>query len=70
MLDTCVTVVDCGNFDHFFNSKELASDQFKDIHESDTRQIFNLLNQQIEFADVILMNKIDLVTESDKNRIK
>ena len=44
-LDTCVTVVDCGNFDHYFNSQDLASDEFKDIHTNDTRQIFHLLSQ-------------------------
>lgn len=62
-LDTTVTVVDCSNFDKYFTSHELASDKFSDMDPNDTRQIFHLLSQQIEFADVILMNKIDLVTE-------
>ena len=69
-LDTCVTVVDVSNFDHYFNSTEIASDKFDDIDTDDIRQIFHLLNQQIEFADVILMNKCDLITNEDLERIK
>ena len=69
-LDTCVTVVDVSNFDHYFNSTDIASDKFDDIDTDDIRQIFHLLNQQIEFADVILMNKCDLITNEDLERIK
>jgi G3E family GTPase len=65
-----VTVVDCSVFDKFFNTKDLASDKFEDIDQSDTRQIFHLLTQQIEFANVILLNKIDLVSSKDIDRIK
>ena len=36
-LDTCVTVVDCSNFDYYFNSTEIASDKFDDIDEADIR---------------------------------
>lgn len=36
-LDTCVTVVDCSNFDYYFNSQDLASDRFRDMDSNDTR---------------------------------
>ena len=65
-----MTVVDVSNFDHYFNSTDIASDKFDDIDTDDIRQIFHLLNQQIEFADVILMNKCDLITNEDLERIK
>ena len=69
-LDTMVTVVDSSVFDKFFNEKSLASDKFEDIAQADTRQIFHLLTQQIEFANVILLNKIDLISRNDIDRIK
>ena len=70
VLDTCVTVVDSSSFDKYFNSRELASDEFTDIEKEDTRSIFHLFTEQIEFADVILLNKCDLVTKADLKRIK
>lgn len=36
-LDTCVTVVDASNFDHYFTSKDLASDKFSDVDPNDAR---------------------------------
>jgi len=70
VLDTCVTVVDCSNFFTYFNSREIASEVFKDVDEADDRSIVQLLTDQIEFANVILMNKCDLVTEDEKREVK
>ena len=39
VLDTCVTVVDCSNFFTYFNSREIASEMFKDVDEADDRSI-------------------------------
>ena len=69
-LDTCVTVVDCSNFYTYFNSREIASEIFNDVDQADDRSIFQLMCDQIEFANVILLNKTDLVTDKEKEEIK
>lgn len=62
-IDTMVTVVDTYNFMKDFSSSEyLASRNLTNI-EGDNRTIVNLLTDQIEFANVILLNKADLVTK-------
>ncbi|WP_302850005.1 GTP-binding protein [Polaribacter sp. R2A056_3_33] len=62
-IDTMVTVVDAFNFLKDFSSADyLATRELTNI-EGDDRTIVNLLTDQIEFANVIILNKIDLVTE-------
>ncbi|MDN6342317.1 MAG: GTP-binding protein [Lactococcus lactis] len=62
-IDTMVTVVDAFNFLKDFSSADyLATRALTDI-EGDDRTIVNLLTDQIEFANVIIINKIDLVSE-------
>ncbi|TXD84507.1 GTP-binding protein [Subsaximicrobium wynnwilliamsii] len=62
-VDTMVTVVDGFNFLKDFSSPDyLTSRNLTDI-ENDTRTIVNLLTDQVEFANVIILNKIDLITE-------
>ncbi|MDO5969447.1 GTP-binding protein [Flavivirga aquimarina] len=62
-IDTMVTVVDAFNFLKDFSSSDyLATRELTNI-EGDNRTIVNLLTDQIEFANVIILNKIDLVTE-------
>lgn len=60
-LDTMVTVVDCFNFLRDFGSPERLWDR-QLTEEEDGRTIVNLLTEQVEFANVILLNKTDLVT--------
>ncbi|MEP5254991.1 MAG: GTP-binding protein [Winogradskyella arenosi] len=61
-IDTMVTVVDAFNFLKDFSSADyLATRALTDI-EGDDRTIVNLLTDQIEFANVILINKTDLVS--------
>ncbi|PIF45919.1 G3E family GTPase [Chryseobacterium sp. 52] len=60
-VDTMVTVVDCFNFIKDFGSAELLTDRDLTDMEGDCRTIVNLLTDQIEFANVILLNKADLV---------
>lgn len=69
-LDTCVTVVDCSSFLKYFKSKDIASEVFTDVDEADDRSIVQLLIDQIEFSNVILLNKCDLVTDEMKNEVK
>lgn len=60
-IDTMVTVVDCLNFMKDFGSNELLADRHLTDMEGDYRTIVNLLTDQIEFANVIILNKIDLI---------
>ena len=64
-VDTMVTVVDAFNFFNDFGSAEqLVDRQLTDI-EDDFRTIVNLLTDQVEFANVIILNKVDLVSKDD-----
>ena len=64
-VDTMVTVVDSFNFIKDFSSPEYLTDRNLTDIDGDERTIVNLLTDQIEFANVILLNKIDLVSEKD-----
>tara|TARA_B100000497_G_C7692479_1_gene421522 strand:+ start:3166 stop:4365 length:1200 start_codon:yes stop_codon:yes gene_type:complete len=61
-VDTMVTVVDAFNFFEDFGSPETLMDRDLTDIDGDYRTIVNLLTDQIEFANVILLNKTDLVT--------
>ena len=69
-LDTLVTVVDCANFIMDFSTIELLADRNWTADATDRRTIVNLLTDQIEFANVILINKIDLVDRNVVELIK
>ena len=62
-LDTMVTVVDCYNFKNYMKSVKTLKDEFTyyELQNDDNRDVPHLLIDQIEFADVVLLNKIDLV---------
>lgn len=60
-IDTMVTVVDCFNFLKDFGTNERLQDRNLTNMEGDYRTIVNLLTDQIEFANVIILNKTDLV---------
>jgi len=60
-IDTMVTVVDCYNFFQDFSTNELLSDRNLTDIPNDERTIVHLLSDQIEFANVIVLNKTDLV---------
>ena len=62
-VDTMVTVVDAFNFFKDFGSPETLMDRNLTDMEGDYRTIVNLLTDQIEFANVIILNKSDLVTK-------
>lgn len=60
-LDTMVTVVDAFNFLRDFGSADTIVDRGMATEETDQRSIVNLLTEQVEFANVIILNKADLV---------
>ncbi|MFN6976692.1 MAG: GTP-binding protein [Gemmobacter sp.] len=57
-LDTMVTVVDAINLLRDFSSHDFLGDRGEVAGEGDTRSLVNLLTDQIEFADVIVLNKV------------
>ena len=63
-VDTMVTVVDAFNFFNDFGSPETLMDRTLTNIDGDVRNIVDLLTDQIEFANVIILNKTDLVTEN------
>jgi len=60
-LDTMVTVVDASRFLLDFGSTDDVQDRQMGMSEDDDRSIVDLLVDQVEFANVIVLNKIDLV---------
>ncbi len=61
-IDAMVTVVDCFNFFRDFSSIEQLKDRELTNIDGDERTIVNLLTDQVEFANIIVLNKTDLVT--------
>ena len=69
-VDTMLTVVDAANFLRDFDSKQSLNDRSMGVGEEDERTIVDLLTDQIEFANVIVINKCDLVTEPEAERLE
>ncbi|TGB08865.1 GTP-binding protein [Streptomyces sp. MZ04] len=68
-LDTMVTVVDAANFLPELTGGDGLAERGLDQYEEDERTVSDLLMDQIEFADVIVLNKLDLVDEQDAERL-
>lgn len=69
-LDTMVTVVDAKNFLSDYNAAQSLKSKKLELSDEDERTITDLLVDQIEFADVIVLNKIDLITEDEKKALR
>ena len=68
-LDTMVTVVDAVNFLKDYEEAKYLQETGESLGEDDDRSVADLLVDQIEFADLILISKTDLVSPSDKERL-
>ena len=68
-LDTMVTVVDAVNFLKDYNSAKNLQDTNESLGEEDERNVSDLLVDQVEFADVLLISKTDLVSNADIERL-
>ncbi len=62
-LDTLVTVVDGARFLHDFGSSDRLIDRGQQAGEDDDRGVVNLLAEQIEFANVLVVSKCDLIDD-------
>ena len=69
-VDTMVTVVDAINFFKDFGSPQTLIDRNLTDIDGDVRTIVNLLTDQIEFANVILVNKTDSITKKHLGILK
>lgn len=69
-LDTMVTVVDAFNFPRDFRSSDELRDRGQAASDDDERSVVDLLVEQVEFADVLVLNKTDLVEPDDLDRLE
>ena len=69
-LDTMVTVVDAYNFLRDYASADSLADRRQARAEDDERCVVDLLIEQVEFADVIILNKADLVGEAQLRQLE
>ncbi len=69
-LDTMVTVVDSAKFLEDFNSLDDLHDRRLALGEDDERTLGDLLIDQVEFANVLVLNKSDLVSEEQLGRLE
>ena len=69
-LDTMVTVVDAANLIRNYSSTDFLKDKGESLGEDDERTLVDLLVDQIEFANVIILNKCDLVSAKTLKTIK
>ncbi len=69
-LDTMVTVVDTCNIMREFYALDTLAERGMGISTDDERTIIDLLVDQIEFADVLILNKTDLITGKDLQRVE
>lgn len=68
-LDTMVTVVDACNFLRDYASQDSLQARGESLGDDDERTVVDLLIEQIEFCDVIVLNKIDLVDAAERDRL-
>lgn len=68
-LDTMVTVVDGMNFLLDYQAAESLATRGESLGDDDERSITELLIEQVEFADVIVISKIDLISSCERQEL-
>ncbi|GGB97560.1 GTP-binding protein [Oxalicibacterium flavum] len=68
-LDTMVTVVDACNFLKDYGSHDYLHQRGESLGEADERTVVDLLIEQVEFCDVLVLNKTDLVSAEELERL-
>jgi G3E family GTPase len=69
-LDTMVTVVDAYRFWTDFSSGETLLERSQAVGEGDTREVVDLLIDQIEFCDVLILNKCDMLEDGELDELE
>ncbi|MGP9566573.1 zinc metallochaperone GTPase ZigA [Halomonas sp. AOP5-B2-8] len=69
-LDTLVTVVDGANFLEQYREAQSLADAGESLGEEDERNVADLLVDQIEFCDVLLISKTDLISDRELEALK
>ena len=69
-LDTMLTVVDAKSFLHDYYDADDLRDRGEALGEDDERTVTDLLIDQIEFANVLVLNKLDLVTPDEAKELE
>ena len=67
ILDTMVTVVDAGSFSNDYYEAKALQETGEHLGEEDDRSVADLLVDQVEFCDVLVVNKADLVSRDQLN---
>ena len=68
-LDTMVTVVDACNFLRDYGSHDSLRARGESLGEEDARTVVDLLVEQVEFCDVLVLNKADLISSEERERL-
>lgn len=68
-LDTMVTVVDAYNFLREYANAQSLSERGESLGEEDERTITDLLIEQIEFCNVLVLNKVDLISSEEQQNL-
>ncbi|MBD0382983.1 GTP-binding protein [Paenibacillus sedimenti] len=69
-LDCMVTVVDAYRFWHDYSSGETLLERNQAVGEEDTREVVDLLIDQIEFCDVLILNKCDMLASEELDELE
>ena len=69
-LDTMVTVVDAANLLKDFGSRDFLRDRGEVAGDGDERTLVDLLTDQIEFADVVILNKVSAVAPARRGEVR
>ena len=69
-LDTMVTVVDARHFLRDYSSTDALADRSAAMGDDDNRNVVDLLVEQVEFCDVLVLNKTDLVTPDELRQLE
>lgn len=69
-IDTMVTVVDAANVLKDYSSTDFLADRGESLGDDDRRPLVQLLVEQIEFADVIVLNKMSALSPDDHDTVR
>lgn len=69
LLDTMVTVVDAANFLNDYEEAKSLQEAGQSLGDDDERSVADLLIEQVEFSDVLLISKTDLVSHDELNKL-